>query len=51
MKTYSTCLIKHGAMRLVGRMEVQHHGFLTLALDGNEWLAFLPGRFPPVPIG
>jgi len=28
-------------------LEVQLHKFLTLALDGGEWSASLPGRFIP----
>jgi hypothetical protein len=28
-------------------MEVQHHSFLTSALDGGEWSATRPSRFTP----
>jgi len=28
-------------------MQVQLHGFLTLALDGDEWSASLSGRSTP----
>jgi len=34
-------------LRHVGRMAVFLHPFLTLALDGGEWLALLLGRFFP----
>jgi len=28
-------------------VEVYLHAFLTLVLDGGEWSASRPGRFPP----
>jgi hypothetical protein len=34
-------------MKTYGVMEVQLHSFLTLVLDGGEWLASQPGRFTP----
>jgi len=30
-----------------GRVEVEFHTYLTLSLDGGEWLASRPGRFTP----
>jgi len=30
-----------------GEVEVQLHSFLTLVLDGGEWLASRPGHFIP----
>jgi hypothetical protein len=44
---FSLCLIKHHAMKTVGRVEVQLHAFLTLALGGGECLASCSGRFTP----
>jgi hypothetical protein len=45
-------LTKYHAMRMYGRVKVQIHAVLTLALDGGEWSASHPGRKePPVPIG
>jgi len=38
-------LIKHHAMKIYGEVEVQLHIFLTLALDGGEWLASCPVHF------
>jgi hypothetical protein len=35
-------LIKHNAMKMYGRLEVQLHAFLTLVLDGGELSA--PGQ-------
>jgi len=29
----------------MGGVELQHHAFLTSALDGGEWLASRSGRF------
>jgi hypothetical protein len=34
-------------MKTYGEMEVQIHEFLTLALDGGEWLASCPCHFTP----
>jgi hypothetical protein len=35
----SPCLIKHQAMNMYGKVEVQLHAYLTSALDGGEWVA------------
>jgi hypothetical protein len=35
-------LIKYHTMKTYGGVEVQLHAFLTLALDGGEWLASCP---------
>jgi hypothetical protein len=43
----SPCLTKHHATKTYGWMEIQLHAFLTLALDGDEWLASQPGRLNP----
>jgi hypothetical protein len=42
-------------MKAYGRLEVQRYPFLTLALDGGEWLALCPaalplGKIPSLPI-
>jgi len=34
-------------MKICGRVEVQLHAFLTLALDDGEWPASRPDRFTP----
>jgi len=34
-------------MKSARGVEVQFHAFLTLELDGGEWLASPPGRFTP----
>jgi hypothetical protein len=34
-------------MKVYRGMEVYIHEFLTSALDGSEWSASRPGRFPP----
>jgi len=34
-------------VRTWGEGEVQLHSFLTLAMDGGEWLILRPGRFTP----
>jgi len=44
----SLCLTKHHDMKLYREVEVQHHTFLTSALDaGEEWSASCPGHFTP----
>jgi hypothetical protein len=39
------CSIKHHAMWTYWGMEVELHAFLTMAVDGGEWLASSIGRF------
>jgi len=34
-------------MKMYGRVEVQHHAFLTLALDRSEYSASHPDHFIP----
>jgi hypothetical protein len=43
----SLVLIKHHAMHIYERVEVQLHAILTSALDGGQSLASHLGRFPP----
>jgi hypothetical protein len=38
-KNLSLCLIKHHIMMICGGGGILLHEFLTLALDGGEWLA------------
>jgi len=38
---FSLCLTKHRAMKMYWGAEVLLHAFLTLALDGGEWSAFI----------
>jgi len=50
------CLTKYLAVKTYGRVEVQFHSFLNLALDGSEWSAsrrgyFTPRNEHPVPVG
>jgi hypothetical protein len=40
-------LITHNAKKTYGRVEVQLHAFLNLALDGSEWSASCSYRFTP----
>jgi hypothetical protein len=42
----SLCLTKHYAMKTYWGIEVQHHTFLTSALEGREWSASLPDFIP-----
>jgi hypothetical protein len=42
-----SCLIKHHAMKMYHRIKAQLREFLTLALDRDEWVFLLPGRFNP----
>jgi len=35
-------------MKMYGGVEVQRHMFSTSTLDGSEWSASRPGRFPPM---
>jgi hypothetical protein len=39
----SLCLTKYHAMKTYWGVEVYHHAFLTLILDGDKWLASSPG--------
>jgi len=34
-------------MKTYWGVEVQHHAFLNLALEGGEWLASCPSHFTP----
>jgi hypothetical protein len=34
-------------LRLIRGVEVKHHSFLTVALDGGEWSISHPGGFTP----
>jgi hypothetical protein len=47
VKVKSLCLAKHHTMKTYWGVEVWMHAFLTLALDGGEWLASRSGRFTP----
>jgi hypothetical protein len=47
----SVCLIKHHAMKIYVRVEVEPHAFLTSALDRDEWPALPSVEQPPKPIG
>jgi hypothetical protein len=40
-------LTKHHAMKMYWGVEIQHHTFLTIALEGGEWSASCPGHFTP----
>jgi hypothetical protein len=40
-------LIKYHATKMYGGVELLLQVFLTLTLDGDEWLASRPGRFTP----
>jgi hypothetical protein len=56
MAKLSLRLTNYIAMKTYVGVEVQLHSFLTSALDGSEWSASQPGRFPPgksptLPIG
>jgi len=33
------------SLRHIGRVEAYLHAFLTLALDGGEWMVSCPGHF------
>jgi len=35
-------------MNMFGGVEVEHHAFLTSALDGGGWSALCPGLLTPV---
>jgi hypothetical protein len=41
------CLTNLNTIRTYREVEVQLHPFLTSALDGGDWSASRPGRFPP----
>jgi len=47
MMTLSLASLSTTPCRRIGGVEVQLCAFLTLALDGSEWLASCPSSFTP----
>ena len=43
----SPCLVKHHSVKAYKGMEIQHHAFLTSALDSDPWSASGCGWFTP----
>lgn len=47
VKVKSLCFIKEDAMKTYVGEEVELRAFITSTLDGYEWSARRPNRFPP----
>ena len=43
----SICWIKYHTKKVYGKLEIQLHTLLSLALDGGEWSPKCPGCFTP----